>query len=200
MRIKQTSLTSFKSTPLYNVKVKKKDGSGYKERDAVFSKLDPFDSEDFETVQKLKEEWGLDTFVVGIAHNFKPVHYKQIKEYFYAIELKGDEPLSERIVSICEISSGPFSKCHMPFIQSKPVKDEEKDIKGGGEVLIYGVIKEFKNEEECKKIELNSITRAIGFYRHIGFKHKDFNDLYCMELPKDDFEAYITRVEKKYGF
>ena len=68
MRIQKNSLTTFKSTPIYNVNLKRGD-CGFV--DAKFSKLNPNDEEDIDTMEKACVDWaGGSEFGIDICDDF----------------------------------------------------------------------------------------------------------------------------------
>ena len=201
MKINSLSSISFKSTPLHDVKIMKRGESGsFKEVDASFSLLNPNDKHDVRAVNKVARSWWRAKYARMIARNF---NIKILRNFstFYALELKGDEPLNKRIVSLCEVSNSPldFPNCYIDLLQASPSisKNRTPKYKGAGEVTIYGVIKEAKNEN-IKGVTLTSSDKACQFYKHIGFEPDNFPNGYI--LPDHKYEAYISRVEDKYNF
>ena len=195
--IPKLSNISFKSIPIYDVKVKKKEGSVYKNVDATFSRLNPYDNKDAAAINKIRKQWGVSGYTEEITNNFK---HPGVADLFFAIELKGDEPLHKRIVSISETCPSMPSH-HIDFLQSRPknyLDIKEGDIKGGGEVMLYGIIKASK--VNCfDRVNLRSTYRSVDFYKHVGFSSEE-DERTCMELKNSDFDSYIKRVEEKYGF
>lgn len=195
--IPKLSNISFKSTPICDVKIKKKEGSAYKDVDAVFSCLNPQDKEDIKAISEIREEWENFGYTGAIVDNFNS---REFDDLFFAIELKGDEPLSKRIISLCEARYDGNS-FKVGFLQSKGkgfyYKSDE--IKGGGEVMMYGISKTI-NKEENDGIHLMPTPRSIGFYRHIGFLDNESKKYFSMYLPSCDFDSFERRVEEKYDF
>ena len=193
--ISKLSNISFKSTPIYDVKVKKKDGSDYIKADAVFSILNADDKEDREAILKVQESWEGAKYTPNISYNFKT----KKKQKFYAIELKGSEPLSERIVTLADVERPFCNMSFLQFLQSKPDFKKDRFIKGGGEVMLYGIVRETK-KQDLDRVELCATDKSINFYRHLGFKQDDPNDPTELILKNKDFDSFIKRVEGKYDF
>lgn len=198
MRINSVPHISFKSIPIYDVKVKKKEGLTYKNVDATFSRLNPYDNNDVAAINKIRKKWNSESYTGEIAENFRN---PGVGDLFFAVELKGDEPLSKRIVSLCETC--PYlPSIHIDFLQSRDKSyidiKKEGDIKGGGEVLLYGITRAAKTN--ClDRIYLSSAYTAIDFYKHIGFKNSGLGTT-SMELENPDFDSFMARVEEKYDF
>ena len=199
--LSKISNISFKSTPLYGVKIKKRDeGNTYKNVDAIFSVLNPDDKNDIKAVRKVGRRWWRTKYTNLIRNDFR---FKMLSPYltFYALELKGSEPLDKRIVSLCEVSKSPFDYpgCYVNFLQASPEALREKNpkYKGSGEVTLYGVVREAK-KDHIKHIKLTSNDKSSMFYKHIGFKPEGFLGDYA--LYSQGYKRYISRVENKYNF
>lgn len=87
------------------------------------------------------------------------------------------------------------------YLQSAPeiANNRNSDIEGAGELLMYSVVK-YAKESKCKKITL--VSSCNGFYRNIGLKATQvINDKAArFELEEKDYDEFLARVEKKYGF
>ena len=193
--ISKLSNISFKSTPLYDVKVKKRDGSFYLSTDAVFSRLNFDDEEDREALLKIKENWKDAKYCEKIVDNYMAGKNR----FFYAIELKGEGELADRIVTLADVSK-PFCKMSfLQFLQSKIPHGKKNDIKGGGEAMLYGIVRETK-KRNLDKVELCANEESSKFYRHIGFEKESVFDPMELIMPREKFDSFLSRVEKKYGF
>ncbi len=197
--ISRVSDISFKSTPIYDVKVKKKEGEGYKTVNAVFSKLNPNDNEDIRAMYEIYGEWG--RYGGEWTEDIVEAFYKRPDEDIYAIELKGDKPLCERIITLADVIPIPrFRECFIAFMQSKPYNPWGEEagkphFSGGGETMLYGIIQNaIKNG--CKRVE-TFLEGDSDFYEYMGFRLSDNGRAF---LPKKDFKSFTSRVEKKYAF
>lgn len=193
--IQKVSNISFKSTPIYDVKIKKlNNNSDYENVNATFSKLDYNDKEDVEAVKNINKNWGF--YVNGIGIDFSK---KRECDSFYAIELKGDEPLKDRIVFVSEISKNYFnSSNYINYLQSCP-EITDNDIpkyKGVGEVMLCGIAAETKKEERSA-LEAHAAFGSEKFYLKSGFFRDFFRKVY---LPKEYFDDFISKIEDKYDF
>lgn len=191
--IPRLSNISFKSIPIYDVKVKKKNGESYKSVDAVFSKLDPNNKHDVECISKIGEDWG---HHIGWSRDIVQAFFRYPDDNIYTIELKGNESLYKRIITMSDVISYSDNS-HIVFMQSKPrgVESNKDEFKGGGETMLYGIIKEAgKNRQK----EINLFSRS-NFWEYMGFTPK-FKGDENVSLTDDKFKPFIKRVEEKYNF
>ncbi len=145
---------------------------------------------------------------------------------FYAIvdETK-NAPLKDKIITIFfTVESSPirchFSKDRVKHIESLQTKPEYTGdvenfkrthfvdyvetpdlVKGGGELALYSMIRDILEKAENQHltaIDLVAACNSSPFYEKMGFQRID--DSKCYKLPRELFEGFMQRVEKKYGF
>lgn len=195
--IPKLSNISFKSTPLYDVKVKKKGLFGYHNVDATISLYNPDDVNDIKAMEKSVRNFGRISYAQQILDEFR--EYECDASRFYVLELKNKKPIEKRVLSLCECFFAQEPRtCYIDLLQSitKSTREDREKYKGAGEVIIYGVIKEAK-KEGMKNIELTSRSSARPFYRHIGFF--PIKNTLDFILPNNAYEKYINRIDEKYG-
>lgn len=198
--ISKISNISFTSTPIYDVKVKKREGESYKNIDAVFSRLNSCDKNDIKAMNRMGRKWWRSDYIKSLKKHFSTGELSYFST-FYALELKGKGALDKRIISLCEVrkSHATYPGCCVDILQTSPEisKRKKPKYKGAGEVTLYGVIREAK-ENHTKQIDLISTDKSSGFYKHIGFEPDEYSIDYS--LPYSKYEKYISRVERKYDF
>ena len=134
-------------------------------------------------------------------------YFSRICDNFYIVVL-GDK----KEIKACDVKSflqmhDQFVKgqkqCELVYVQAAPeiANNPKSSIKGAGEIALYSVVK-YAKDHGCKKVTLLSANN--GFYEKIGFEmgaktyYKSSNrDFY---LEEKDYDQFLKRVEKKYGF
>lgn len=193
MKISHLNSLSFKSTPLYNVKLKQGQADGtYKELPATFSKLSKTSKEDIKTIEKLSYSWGKTRYGEKITSNFLgygPVCNED--DEFYVIE-GYEKPGKKTIYSIAEVNQTDRS---VSYIQANP-KNKDREIKGSGELILYGLGKKLGQNRYGEYYSLCSAFSAMGFYRQAGllYESQEFS------LNEENAPQFFDRIEKKYNF
>lgn len=200
----QKNNVSFTSTPIHTITLKKlTNGVENGTIKAVFSKLNPFDIKDIESIEKIKETWSDPEKLI---HSFYR-HFKEKKSdnEFFAIELDEKNGLSKTILGLLNTCFLPKDKMyHLLTINTKPnfIKGrKDKEIKGIGEIMLGEAIQQAKQ----KKVDsFNFISLADNFYDHTFEKaklkfHKSENSYAHYIIESEDFDKYIEYCEKKYG-
>ncbi len=175
---------TFKSIPIYDVKVKQKTDDKEEFVDATFSELT---KEDLPSLDKLPVEWTQDPFIYIILEHLELFDCPQ----FYSVELKSDAPLQERLLSVAEKSGDEIL-----FFQSKPKIKGFNDYSGAGVMMLYGLAKQQK-EQGADELYWTSATGADKFYNHVG---KDLFNSYCsnFSLPQNNYDEFLNRLEAEY--
>lgn len=200
MKVNSYSPFSFKSTPLYDVKVQKRGLLGYKSINATFCALDPNDINDIERATKMGDECGYSSIGYEISDHFEKNECEDA--HFYALEVEDKKTFKKKLISLCEITipwCNDAKKYYVDLLQSISGGrlHHKKRYKGVGEVTLYGVVKDAKRNG-MDEVRLTSTYRAKPFYDHIGFKPaKDFDEYF---LASDSYNRFISRVERKYDF
>lgn len=199
MRVSLFNSISFKSIPIYNVKLRQNQDDGtYNEVPATFSKLDNQDKNDISRAEAILEKWPFVNYADYIAKDFiksanpevlKKYEAEEIKNYdFYVIEEKGDKENKE-IYSIIEFDK---SDNVIELLESNP-QNVYYGIKGAGEVMLWGIAK--RNQS----FSLYSAESAVNFYRTMGLDEKE--DFYgSFYLPAERTDNFLHRIERKYNF
>ena len=189
MKISPHNSISFKSIPIYDVKLKKENPDGtISELPATFSKLKYHDKEDRKLVNDIRNSWQDTEFAKIICPNF--LNGKYHKEDFYVIERKNEEGKKE-IYSIAEFTR--LWDC-VQFLQSNP-QNSENGIKGAGEVMLWGIGKKCsRKKDEC--FYLIPTYQSRPFYEHIGLQK--IGGIYT--LGTISAKRFLDRIEKKYNF
>ncbi len=187
MKLNFNSNTSFKSIPIYDVKVKQKVNGEEKFVDATFSELT---YSDIPALRKLPSSWYKNPYASFVICDLIEGYQGDA----FAIELKGDEPLERRLLSIAEIDENQLT-----FLQSKPRSKSKVQYKGAGAMMMYGIIRQ-QNEAKTPMFYWTADTNATGFYNHIGdnlFEVEDKKD-FC--IYKNNYPAFLEKMEKEYQF
>ncbi|MDD3435718.1 MAG: hypothetical protein PHC64_01045 [Candidatus Gastranaerophilales bacterium] len=155
---------NFTSTPLYEIRLPKADGSGFV--DAVVSMLDPHNAEDIAAIEKIKQTWK-DTKRI-LNHIYEAFVEKNSSYEYNAIELK-EGSLEDRIVALsayeinCRNASIP--KLNLSYLVVKPeLTKSGRTIKNIGEALFGFVVDVAK---EISSFCLSFDSKNNGFYQRI---------------------------------
>lgn len=201
---------NFGSKPLYRVKLK----GGVV---ANFAEVFPQNPYDNEAVTKLLSTW--------VSSDPKNDYIKIFRETWsnlqnghrhYVIELveKG-KSLSDRIVAFA-CTSNPKSnfKSHnfwevedknkksdfgLYYLETINAIKSDRKVGGAGELLVYGLVKLAQKYD----FDMFSLTSTNdGFYEKIGFKtdFEKYGNAGAFFLDAKDYNPFLSRVEKKYGF
>lgn len=193
MKISPLNSISFTSTPLYNVKLRKTLSDGTQEKlDARFSKLESDNERDVARVADLCRKWFRAYFGIAAGRNFLiSDEYDEMKKFdYYVIEgisKNGDN----EIYSIAEFNRDSRT---IEYIESNP-NNKEKNIKGSGELMLWGIAKKNKSNDNDKTFSLTSSNGAMGFYSKAGLKN--FNHSFV--LFPEDTDNFLREIERKYN-
>ena len=83
MRVSPLNSISFKSIPLYDVKLKKQNDGSYEELPATFSKLESYDADDISIVKEIPKKWQDAPIGTNIAWDFLAQESKGLFDYEY---------------------------------------------------------------------------------------------------------------------
>ena len=201
---------SFSSIPIYDLTALKQEKYGRKTKMPVrFSRITPEDNDDYYAIVQIGNNLVQgDTYGRIICCNFRYFPPKEIN--FFAIETEEDIPLKDKILSMAQVNiyqdlenkhfTSSKSRMQISLLQSfhNIPYSRFEDIKGGGELCLYGLVK-LAQEKNIDYITLSSSRNA--FYDHIQFgKKSTFANSTMYKLEKDDYEEFLKRVEAKYGF
>ncbi len=184
MKLNFNSNTSFKSIPIYDVKVKQKVNGEEKFVDATFSCITPLD---IFSLRKMPAEWVDEPYTLDIIRDLE----NEPSVQFYAVELNGDESLEDRILSLAEVNNG-----YITYLQSGPKSLQYKNYTGAGTMMLYGLAKR-SDEQQSYSLHWLADEKSYNFYKHVG------DDLFYVAenlfaLPRANYKAFLADVEEKY--
>ena len=146
----------------------------------------------------MSEKWGKTKYFENIAKAF--LNKKDRK--FYAVELDGSQPLSERIVALGVVNPHRYRDYNeINFSQPAPqlLKGEEDSpiknmLKGVKEFLIYGITK------KADKKDILIYPSDDKFHFNLGMSETFMKDSmgYSFEEPKDKNE-FLKSTKEKYN-
>lgn len=196
---------SFASQKLYGVNLKKKnEDREYSLIHANFSELKTNSTEDKALMGNIANSWGRKNhfnYAPYIGENFK---YSGGYRSYYVLELKDEENSPETITCIAETNKNNTQDggeiLDLFYIQAHPniASNKNAAIRGSGELTLYGVVKKAQ-ENGFKHIRICSVNDE--FYEKMGFHKRtgsDNNGYYWLDA--EDFENFLNKIEKKYGF
>ena len=191
MRINPQNLTSFTSIPLYKVNLKKQNSDGTTSNiSATFSKLERYDGEDRTEMRKLSSSWAGTQYGEKIAKHFLGYESEYDDDEFFAIE--STTPNGARnIYSISQVN--PITHL-VSYLQSNP-KNKMRGIKGAGEVMLWGIGRELRQDVNGGYFHLYSSPGAIGFYRQAELT----SDNSFFYVDQNNGPQFFSRLEEKYG-
>lgn len=190
---------SFGEKLLYNIKLKERlENDTFSKTDSSFASLNPDDKRDTELIKKLETLWNPSGYAAVIAEEF--LHpYKSKNSSFYIIKKNSppDDTLHKTtcIASTTNVDNTDKSAFEIDYIQTSPdiSQSDEPQIKGSGELMIYGCVKEAQ-KYGFQKVSIFSSNNS--FYEHLGFNKAAYR---WYELPSSQYDEFLERVEKKYG-
>lgn len=162
-----------------------------------------FTPEDDKLIFNLGCFWAKTEFI----HPITDFYHKKGKKQFYVIAMGNNSEIKAKDVkSILQIEDTTIKNkkvCKVDFVQAAPeIADNEKSsVRGAGEVALYVAVRHAK-EEGCKQVVLTSTNN--DFYEKIGFEMGAKKDLFSSICPyyldEKDFDWFLEKTEKKYGF
>ena len=201
---------SFSANPLYDINLKKlADNNLYEPLKAKFSQLLNNDDDAWEmlNVQDVWGRLGSSEYTEMITDNF--IKAKNPQRAYYLVETSDSrKELFERATALLETTNPKkldkdIFEIH--FLQASPalVGKNAPEIKGSGELSLYGAVKVAK-ENGFKKVQLFSSND--GFYEKMGFvkaeslypEDKTVSDGGIFELSADMFDDFLVKIENKY--
>lgn len=190
---------SFGETPLYNIKLKERlENDTFSKTDGTFASLNPDDKNDAELIKKLETLWNPSGYAAVIAEEFLHPH-KSKNSSFYIIEKNSpaNDTLHKTtcIASTTNVDNTDKSAFEIDYIQTSPdiSQSDKPQIKGSGELMVYGCVKEAQ-KYGFQKVSIFSSNNS--FYEHLGFNKAAYR---WYELPSSQYDEFLERVEKKYG-
>lgn len=190
------SKISFGEKPLYNINLKKRqENDEYVHTSGTFSQIDPNNEDDEQLVTDIKENWGVSSYSYEIAEEFlHPYMSKNSSFYIVKQDTLTQTNNTTCIASTTNVDDEDKSIFEIEYIQSSPEIAFEKDskIKGSGEIMIYGCVKEAQ-KYGFEKVAIFSANDS--FYKHIGLNKSQNN---WFELPSSKYDEFVERIEKKY--
>ncbi len=196
---------SFGSKALYKVMLRVKNPSGdYESVPALFTRVLQTNNKKFQNLIQdwiKKDEYSLATFFPGAKGRKMPT------QNFYALEMKNTKNIHKNataIMSTSDVVVDGQKALKIDILQSTPkvakqsfedVSYLNNDIKGSGELMLYGAIKEAK-AKGCKVLTLESSNDP--FYQKMGMSHMTIDDTSVFRLYESQFDDFLARVEKKY--
>lgn len=190
---------SFGERPLYNIKLKERlENDTFSKTDGTFASLNPDDKRDTELIKKLETLWNPSGYAAVIAEEF--LHpYKSKNSSFYIIEKNSpaNDTLHKTtcIASATNVDNTDKSAFEIDYIQTTPdiSQSDNPQIKGSGELMVYGCVKEAQ-KYGFQKVSIFSSNNS--FYEHLGFNKVAYR---WYELPSSQYDEFLERVEKKYA-
>ena len=162
-----------------------------------------FSSQDDRLIFSLSSMWAKTLYMESILKNY----FKGGNNRFYVVaEGQKDDIKASDVKSILffkDVSKGGKKQCSLEFLQAAPeIADNEKSsIRGSGELALYAAVHHAK-EAGCKKVTLTSTND--DFYDNVGFEmgvKKDYKKAgWPYYLDEKDYDWFLEKVEKKYGF
>ena len=192
MKISPLNSISFTSTPLYNVKLRKPMPNGsYKESPATFSKLENNDYGDMETISHICATWHNAPFGVAAGFDFLTSDETDNPDKYNYYVVEGREKTGRRkIYSIAEFDKEDKI---IELFQSNP-SNRRNNIKGAGEVMLWGIAKHNKARDSYETFTLSSSNEAMGFYKKMRLD----NSYHSFRLLTDKTDDFLRRIERKY--
>ena len=197
---------SFSSVPIYELNAIKEEAKGIKIKFPVrFSKMDRNSANDYQDMLGIRFNLGeKDVCGIFICKDFAGHPPSMTHNFIIETEERG-LPLKDRIIAMAQVDiwNSPKSfvrNMEINYLQSmRNVQTSRfKNIKGGGELCLYGLVK-LAQEKELDYINLRS--EKDSFYDHIKFgtKEKRADDSTYYTLRNSEFSEFLRRVESKYG-
>ncbi len=206
----QSKAVPFTANPLYDINLRKLTNDvDYKNIPAKFSELIIGDDIDHSAMKKLKELWKhITDYGSTFADNFDK--QKAEKSYYLTEVVDDSKSLYDRITCVVETTNPKKSAnkdvfdIHLLQASPKLANKQASEIKGSGELSLYGAVKVAK-ENEFKKISL--ISTNDSFYDKMGFEKVDmldpdesmFNEGGIYELAADKYDDFLNKIEQKYN-
>lgn len=201
---KQLALSNvfFRSTPLYDVNIKKINSDRTTTLvPAKVTLLDINDPTDQAAVQKLTGCWPHNRITALITNFF---HHKSLSDFF-AIELDNPKlPLFKRILSLaaCEAATHGVKDdgYEVKYIQSSPKSiygEKDREYKGSGKLLMYGVCKHAL-DEDYSSVSLYSTNH--DFYDAIGMPQEYQQDKGYRIFQGNTLFNFLSKTEREYNF
>lgn len=196
---------SFGQKHLYQINLKKRQPTGHYEFiPAYFSKLNPRNEDDRYFMEKLDGFWSpkSDRNMAGdIAEDFFSER-KNKENNFYIIEKNDNEYYVDtfcRTTAVVETTnpkSKNKSKFEIKYLQTNPdiLYQDTPEIKGSGELMLYGCVKEAK-KNGFDMVEIYSSNDS--FYEHLGLIERP--KAHFFTLYPQEYDYFLERIEKKYN-
>lgn len=212
------SLTPYNSSPnfgktiLNKVNLQKRQGDTFKLAKGYFSQLNTTDKRDLRLIKSIKPEWESKImFSEDLIKKFEADFSKDINKCstnLYMTELKSPiSKISKKVCCLMETTNPQMNPNDREVFRINTVLSaphiansyplQERDIKGAGELSIYGAVK-LAQKEGYKKIQLQSVINP--FFEHIGLilteKYNKLSGIF--ELPQEKYADFLQKVESKY--
>ncbi len=204
----QNNTINFTSTPIQPIILKEmKDGIEVGTVKAMLTRLDPWTSEDKTAIEQIQKKWKDKQKLLDIIK--KNFSKKNGSDEFYAIEKPESETLAEKIVGLLgvKIMQNEFqNQLYLSAIMTKPKlssRASNGSLKGIGETLFRQCFVSAKTNHANR---VNFVSYDDKFYtntlKNAGVDLSDPKKYNPKEnkffIPKEDYDKYITSIDKKY--
>ncbi len=195
-----TKINTFGETPIYPIKLKKKSGDRYKLVRASFSELSSKDKNDYVVMSKVTDNWvkHSQNYVADIADDF--FRGKRDKKLFATnLNLKAQNLYNKltSLVLVTNPNNRSKKEFNIFFIQTKPELIENANIKGAGEVGIYGALKLAK-DNKFKKVKIHSSNDS--FYDKLGIPKVGVSEEESLyEISHKRYNEFLKKIASKYS-
>lgn len=162
-----------------------------------------FSSQDDRLMFSLSSMWARTLYMESVLKNY----FKGGANRFYIVaEGQKDDIKASDVKSILffkDVVKDGKKQCRLEFLQAAPeIADNEKSsIRGSGELALYAAVHHAK-ETGCRQVTLTSTNDE--FYDKVGFEmgvKKDYKKAgWPYYLDEKDYDWFLEKVEKKYGF
>ncbi len=163
-----------------------------------------FSKHDANLLLEIARGWRGLNYILPIAESYCDM--PKMNKFFAVAVGENNELKAQDIKSVAEIEISlkrGEKICTVLYVQAAPeiADNPERKIKGAGELAIYSAVK-YAKDNDCKEVLVYSANDA--FYDSIGFeidaKRSNKSRLRWYLLNQQDYDWFLKRVEKKYGF
>lgn len=166
--------TNFKARYIRTVQIQKQKLSGYNPIKASFIKLNPYNTKDIETMNKVAGKWD-NYYAELIYEDLKSIHNKSAKEKFdvYALTLQKknfQRLVPDKILGLVKFLRENHAYNKIDLLSADPTYSFDPARQPIYKHIGSEIIKSLQTIFPHKTIEADAVNKAIPFYIKNGFK------------------------------
>lgn len=197
MKVQSNYSVNFGRKRLYKARLNRIDASNSEKNEEVY--IAELEKRDKAKIEALSSYWRHSMFGYQIINEFvfdasQKNNPLQAKKYYVLENPNSDSPEHIKAFAVAQIFP---DQIYVPMIQTEEQILNKKELKGGGSLMLYSVIKLAEKNNKAS-VSLVPTEAALKFYEKQGFKPIPPEEIEYI-MYKQGFKDFETLLENKYS-